>query len=312
MGLIEKKENGKKIIDRNETGKQQSGSLIEETIYQLSNDVIDDYMLFDISLELNITWINRILFLKLLEAQQLQYQDKNIDYAFLNTKTIKNFNDLNVLFFNVLAVEHKNRAEKDKTKFKNVPYLNSSLFEKTENEHDYLIISNLQNEDMDIFPSTVLKDETGNKRKGKIKLLDYLFEFLNAYDFSSEGTEQIQEEKKTLINASVLGLIFEKLNGYKDGSYFTPGFVTSYICSEIVKSIVIDKFTEIKGWNVKNLTEISNKINNSDDIAEANKIINSITIVDPAVGSGHFLVSALNELIAVKSELGILVDTEGK
>ena len=48
--------------------------------------------------------------------------------------------------------------------------------------------------------------------------MEYLFEFLNAYDFSSEGAEAIQEENKTLINASVLGLIFEKINGYKDGS----------------------------------------------------------------------------------------------
>ena len=35
-------------------------------------------------------------------------------------------------------------------------------------------------------------------------------------------------------------------------------------------------------------------------------------ICDPAVGSGHFLVSALNEIIAVKSDLGILADKDGK
>lgn len=55
--------------------------------------------------------------------------------------------------------------------------------------------------------------------------LQYLFDFLEAYDFASEGSEEIQEDSKTLINASVLGLIFEKINGYKDGSIFTPGFI---------------------------------------------------------------------------------------
>ena len=35
-------------------------------------------------------------------------------------------------------------------------------------------------------------------------------------------------------------------------------------------------------------------------------------LCDPAVGSGHFLVSALNELILLKYELGILVDATGK
>ena len=34
-------------------------------------------------------------------------------------------------------------------------------------------------------------------------------------------------------------------------------------------------------------------------------------ICDPAVGSGHFLVSALNEIIVIKAELGILADEKG-
>jgi len=45
---------------------------------------------------------------------------------------------------------------------------------------------------------------------------------------------------------------------------------------------------------------------------EANAIINSIKIIDPAVGSGRFLVSALNEIIALKSQLGILADKNGR
>src|SRR5690606_33701554 len=48
------------------------------------------------------------------------------------------------------------------------------------------------------------------------------------------------------------------------------------------------------------------------DRKEANKIVNSIKICDPAVGSGHFLVSALNEMIAVKNDLKILQDRDGK
>ena len=49
--------------------------------------------------------------------------------------------------------------------------------------------------------------------------MHYFFSFLDSYDFASEGAEDIQEDNKPLINASVLGLIFEKINGYKDGSY---------------------------------------------------------------------------------------------
>jgi hypothetical protein len=132
---------------------------------------------------------------------------------------------------------------------------------------------------------------------------------LNAYDFSSEGSEEIQEDNKSLINASVLGLIFEKINGYKDGSFFTPGFITMYMCRETIRKAVVQKFNETKNWECKDLFELYDKI---EDRIEANEIVNSIKICDPAVGSGHFLVSALNEMIAVKNDLKILQDREGK
>ena len=76
-------------------------------------------------------------------------------------------------------------------------------------------------------------------------VIDYLFEFLDAYDFASEGSEDIQEDNKRLINASVLGLIFEKINGYKDGSFFTPGFITMYMCRETIRRAVLQKFNSL-------------------------------------------------------------------
>ena len=105
-----------------------------------------------------------------------------------------------------------------------------------------MFISQIKEGKIPIISSTVLKDNKGKKLSGEINTLKYLFSFLDAYDFSSEGSEEIQEENKTLINASVLGLIFEKLNGYKEGSYFTPGFITMYMCRETIRRKVIQKF----------------------------------------------------------------------
>ncbi|MFM6477182.1 MAG: type II restriction endonuclease, partial [Dolichospermum sp.] len=118
-----------------------------------------------------------------------------------------------------------------------------------------------------------------------------------------------QEENKRLINASVLGLIFEKINGYKDGSFFTPGFITMYMCRETIRKAVVQKFNDVKGWNCETIDDLYDKIEAK---KAANDIINSLKICDPAVGSGHFLVSALNEIIAIKSELKILLDRQGK
>ena len=81
------------------------------------------------------------------------------------------------------------------------------------------------------------------------------------------------------------------------------------MCHEAITKTVLQKFNGFYGWNCTSVIDLYNKI---DDISKANDLINSIRICDPAVGSGHFLVSALNELIYLKYELGILVDVNGK
>ncbi|MDP5017626.1 MAG: type II restriction endonuclease, partial [Dolichospermum sp.] len=322
IGLTETKEGGKKLIQRKQENERNIGSLIENAINQL--DSLDKVsrlqkpeqfgetyqeQLFNLGLELAITWVNRILFLKLLEAQLIKYHKNDLTQGFLNLQKVQNYDDLNSLFFSVLARKQNERNQTVQKIFAHVPYLNSSLFEPTDNEQVTICINNLRNENLQIFSSTILKDSNGKKRIGEINALEYLFEFLNAYDFSSENGEEIQEENKRLINAAVLGLIFEKINGYKDGSFFTPGFITMYMCRETIRREVVQKFNEVKGWSCENINDLYEKI---EDKKEANTIINSLKICDPAVGSGHFLVSALNEIIAIKSELKILLDREGK
>lgn len=323
IGLTETKQGGKKLIERQKEGHRNSGSFLENAIIQLdSMDKIGQLekpsqfgathqeRLFNVGLELSITWLNRILFLKLLEAQLLSYQKGDKSYEFLSLDRIPDYDGLNDLFFRVLARQHTERATDVKALFEKVPYLNSSLFEPTEIEHATLFISNLRDDKtLPIYSSTVLKDKQGKKRSGELNALEYLFEFLNAYDFSSEGGEEIQEDNKTLINASVLGLIFEKINGYKDGSFFTPGFITMYMCRETIRKAVVQKFNEAKGWEVQDLEQLYDRI---EDRQEANELINSLKICDPAVGSGHFLVSALNEIIAIKNDLNLLQDRQGR
>jgi hypothetical protein len=322
IGLTEIKEGGKKLIQRLQPAARQPGSLLENAISQVESlDKIsrlpnpeefgetEEERLFNIGLELGITWINRILFLKLLEAQIIRYHRGDKSLGFLNLSKIADYDDLNRLFFSVLAKKQSERSRDIQNIYTQVPYLNSSLFEPTELEQSTIVISNLRSENLEIFVGTVLKDSQGKKRTGEIHALQYLFEFLNAYDFSSEGGEAIQEDNKTLINASVLGLIFEKINGYKDGSFFTPGFITMYMCRETIRRAVIEKFNQSQGWDCQTIEDVYNRIK---DKTAANAIINSLKICDPAVGSGHFLVSALNEIIAIKSELQILVDKEGK
>ena len=323
IGLEEVKDAGKKIIRRKELKERHNGSLIENAIIHIESlDKLSrlpnktqygsnkDEQLFNTAIELSITWVNRILFLKLLEAQLISYHKNDKSYAFLNSDTIKDFDELNTLFFQVLAVKSSDRNSYVKNKFAKVPYLNSSLFEPAEIEHNLLVISNLSDDmKLPIISSSVLKDVQGKRITGELNAIEYLFNFLNSYDFASDGNGVIQEDSKTLINASVLGLIFEKINGYKDGSFFTPGFVTMFMSREALRKTVVDKVNKNKGLQCTNLRDI---YNSNIDATELNQIINSIKLCDPAVGSGHFLVSALNEFIAIKAELEILQDKDGK
>lgn len=323
LGLEESKKGAKKLVGRRPEGKRNPAALLEDAIAQLdARGVVDrlpnpaDYgetraeRLFAVGLELCITWMNRVLFLKLLEAQLLAYHKGDPEYAFLSPERVKSYDALDALFFQVLARKPENRPEHVREAWGKAPYLNSSLFEPTELEASGLYVSNLNDAArLPALSATVLKDAGGKKRTGELPALEYLLRFLDAYDFSSEGGEEIQEENKTLINASALGLIFEKINGYKDGSFFTPGFITMYMCRETLRRAVVQKFNEAKGWACQTLDDVYDKIEDRD---EANRIVNGLKICDPAAGSGHFLVSALNELIAIKSELRILQDRDGR
>jgi adenine-specific DNA-methyltransferase len=319
IGLEESTATPKKTIHRVNEADRNPGSFIENTIsilktnkylgYEKSNEIENQY--YEAALELCITWLNRILFLKLLESQLINYhKNEDADYKFLSIAKISEFDDLHELFFEVLAEKVEERKPEVIAKFQNIPYLNSSLFEETELERSATRISGLKNRlEIPVYKKSVLKKATKEEIKPKTSL-KYLLEFLDAYNFASESNAKIQEENKTIINASVLGLIFEKINGYKDGSFFTPGFITMYMCRETIRKAVVEKFKTNfpKCENITDFEELKDKIDYTDKTQRtlANQLINEIKIVDPAVGSGHFLVSALNEMIAIKSYLDIL------
>jgi len=344
IGLEEVTEDAKSKIVRKKENERNSGSIIENAIERIEGknkwaDVIADTATprdaqsialresrqFEVALDLAITWINRILFLKLLESQILKYHKGNREYSFLvwdacggggdGRSGVCSYQDLDTLFFSVLARKEEERSQDIKRRYAHVPYLNSSLFEMTDMERKTICIDSLRgNVDMELYARSVLTPSIPPKSGGYprsvagkrcLRPVEYLLRFLDAYDFGSVGADDIQEDNKQLISSSVLGLIFEKINGYKDGSFFTPSFITMYMCRETIGPAVLEKF------GVQTIRDLYNLIPQI-GIERANEIVNQLRICDPAVGSGHFLVSALNELIRLKSELGILCDKNGK
>ncbi|EDO6850962.1 class I SAM-dependent DNA methyltransferase [Campylobacter coli] len=294
LGLYESKQNSKLIIAKSEESKEEQG-----TFYTAINSKLKEEN-FETILKLLILWLNRILFLKLIESNLVRFNDdKNL--RFLNFKKIPDFDKLSELFFEVLA---KEKSTRKKSEFAYLPYLNSSLFEKQSIENT-LEISSLSN-DLKLFyyKNTVLKDDKCKAKKGQVGLLEYLFEFLDSFDFGSDDEQSEILSQKELISSSVLGNVFEKLNGYKEGSFYTPSFITSYMCKESITKVVLDKFNAQFDLDAKDISELRKSLRKEDKKAQK-ELLNSIKICDPAVGSGHFLVSALNVMLSIYDELNL-------
>ncbi|GAA9907541.1 class I SAM-dependent DNA methyltransferase [Helicobacter pylori] len=305
LGLEEQNEKGKILIKPSRTQNSLSNALKKQY-----NNLDDEEVM-----ALLIAWNNRILFLRLLESLLISFN--HFEKPFLTIENFENFNALNTLFFEVLAKKSNERSKeiKENEILEKIPYLNSSLFDKTPLELKGYEIKLLDNKKLEIYKNSVLKKHEDYQKQKDLKplpLLKYLFEFLHAYDFTTTPKD-IKDNKNTsesrLINPSVLGLVFEKLNGYKEGSFYTPSFITSYMCSESITPIVLDKFNAIYEWDYKDIEALRGKIDRdfSDQKAkEYLQVLLTLRICDPAVGSGHFLVSALNEMVRIAYELGLI------
>ncbi|BAM98798.1 putative type II DNA modification enzyme [Helicobacter pylori OK310] len=302
LGLEEQNEKGKILIKPSRT-KNSLSDVLKKEYKNLDDEEV---------MALLIAWNNRILFLRLLESLLISFN--HFEKPFLTIESFTNFNALNTLFFEVLAKKNNERLSeiKEDKILQKIPYLNSSLFDKTPLELKGHEIKLLDNKSLEIYPKSVLKKDKDYQEKKDLPLLEYLFTFLHAYDFTTTPKD-IKDNKNTsesrLINPSVLGLVFEKLNGYKEGSFYTPSFITSYMCRESIKTIVLDKFNQKYNIECEDLKELKNYLKNSykeDKHKEYLQLLLTLRICDPAVGSGHFLVSALNEMVWIAYELGLI------
>ncbi|GAA8751374.1 class I SAM-dependent DNA methyltransferase [Helicobacter pylori] len=302
LGLEEQNEKGKILIKPSRTQNSLSDALKKEY-----NNLDDEEVM-----ALLIAWNNRILFLRLLESLLISFN--HFEEPFLTIENFKDFNALNTLFFEVLAKKNNERfkeIKEDKISGK-IPYLNSSLFDKTPLELKGHEIKLLDNKKLEIYKNSVLKKHENYQKEKAFPLLEYLFEFLRLYDFTTtpkDIKDNQNNSESRLINPSVLGLVFEKLNGYKEGSFYTPSFITSYMCKESITPIVLDKFNAIYEWDCKDLEALRGKIDRNFSNQKAKEylqVLLDLRICDPAVGSGHFLVSALNEMVFIAYELGLI------
>ncbi|GAA9576275.1 hypothetical protein UBN69_05680 [Helicobacter pylori] len=160
LGLEEQNEKGKILIKPSRTQNSLSDALKEQY-----NDLDDEEVM-----ALLIAWNNRILFLRLLESLLISFN--HFEKPFLTIENFKDFNALNTLFFEVLAKKNNEREIKEDKILGKIPYLNSSLFDKTPLESNGHEIRLLKNESLEVYPKSILKKDKDYQKEKDFSLLE--------------------------------------------------------------------------------------------------------------------------------------------
>ncbi len=242
--------------------------------------------------------LNRIMFLYFVQKRGCFGGDKNFlanfwdDYKSKFKGQNKFHSDwLNVLFFDALSRPSRPFEEKkDLGRFneilKNVPYLNGGLFEKDE------------------------LDEIGWKIPDE--LFDDIFDFFESYNFTIE--ENTPFEIDIAINPEMLGNIYEHLVSVEEieeqaraGIFYTPKVEIDLMIRRSLVEFLFNK-TKISKEKLYQFVfpEEESQIKDPFTKEEAEKVLkelDEILILDPACGSGHYLVVAEQILYELKKVL---------
>lgn len=238
--------------------------------------------------------LNRLLFLRFLERRRGEKGQRWLDFdgsgAYLRPLYIASREDMVPFWptrlwrvFQCLNHESGERAGQVAQGVGRVPYLNGGLFEDA---------------DSDALAKLSLPNEFFDRLLGPEGLL-------YAYNFTIR--ESTPDNEAVAIDPEVLGRVFEKLVTRTDrhgtGSYYTPREVVSFMAKEAIKNYLHED-TETPMHTLVRLVEESE--NDHLTIPQADLLLKSlkrVRAVDPACGSGAYLVGLLHELVRLNGLL---------
>ena len=288
----------KYVFGLNERGKPVGGINLLDSIIPPSGMTDHDKKLFAVIL------MNRLLFIKFLEEKGIVERDllSKLYERYKTSGPIESFYKVYLmpLFYYVFNKSPANRPStvKENDFYKNIPYLNGGLFREIlpmEKEYD------VSNEGIELIISQLLEK----------------------YSFGL-GTD-------SKINPDILGYVFEKTINYisrtgtneqkMKGAYYTPDDVVGFIIKNTLEPVIYEKMIKAMremGWKEPDLAQIKAiddvlrylTSKNAPTIEKILEKINEIKVLDPAVGSGHFLTAALSTILRVKISLLHLITPE--
>ncbi len=161
-----------------------------------------------------------------------------------------------------------------------VPFLNGGLFEQTE----------LDRREGITVPDTAIA-----------QVLSGLFDRFNFTVMESTPYDQ-----EVAVDPEMLGKVFEETVNYRhdSGAYYTPRPVVSFMCREALKGYLEGQDTGITSEAVARFVDAQET--GGIQVAQARRIADAlaqVTVVDPACGSGAYLLGMMQELIELQTAL---------
>jgi len=248
--------------------------------------------------------VNRILFLMF--VQQKGWLNENTTYIQDRYEAVRAVEDKDVyqdlfspLFFDAL----NNPQQTEFDDLGTIPYFNGGLFEQKEYEKDVTI-------DEEFFDALLdpEEDQDTHDTKG----------FLRRYKISL--SESNPSEQHLVVDPEFIGRIFEAFMQKEDrsekGLFYTPKPITQYMAKNALKHFLFEDFDD-QGDAIIQLVanhEVSGSLDES-TLSGIRRKLKKISIIDPAVGSGAFIIAMVEELVdltkAINESLGITEDTYG-
>lgn len=145
-----------------------------------------------------------------------------------------------------------------------------------------------------------------------------LFDLFAQYSWNLDDTPGGSDNE---INPDVLGYIFEKYINQKEfGAYYTRPEITDYLCEKTIHRLVLDKVNTpanlppVPGVPHRDYATVGDMLARLDSgLAERllDEILPGISLLDPACGSGAFLIAALKAMIDIYTGVFGWVDMHG-
>jgi len=241
------------------------------------------------------TLMNRLIFLWFL--QKKGFLDSDPRYLIrkfeLITKQRKNYyrDYLRTLFFEGLCQQPSERSNDTSMLLGDIPYLNGGLFLETEIESRYGNSITIPNEAF--YRRMSYPISKGERNLPVLNLLE-----------CKDWTVDERGREVDKLNPEILGHIFEKsINKREIGAYYTPEKITKYISEQTIFPFLVDSVNDEFGTDYLTWAEILENPQSPTHLKHFQQVLEGIRVLDPAVGSGHFLVDAITTLEGIYRKL---------